>query len=65
VGGFKELIPIFTPTNIVNKTIQWDSYDDTIATVCGGDIRAVGVGTTYIRALSKNGCAAYCKVIVS
>lgn len=65
VGDFYELIPTFVPTTVVNQTLKWESYNNDIVTVCGGDVKAVGTGTTYIRALSKNGCTAYCKVTVS
>lgn len=65
VGTGTELVPTFTPNTVTNVTLDWESYNTNVAEVRGGDVFAVGVGTTYVRATSKNGCVAYCKVTVT
>lgn len=54
------------PESALNKVIYWSSSDDNVATVAGGIVKAVGVGTATLRATaSSSGVYAECTVTVS
>lgn len=57
--------PTFTPTNPSDMTIKWESMNDDIVTCYGGMLIGVSAGTTFVKATSKHGCFALCKVTVS
>lgn len=46
---------VLTPENVDNPAITWTSSDETVASVDGGKIQALQVGTTTITAISSNG----------
>lgn len=52
-GGSETLTATFTPSNTTNKEITWTSGNESIATVAGGVVTAVGIGSTTITATSK------------
>ena len=47
-----------------DKTITWNSDDETVVTVVNGLVHPVGVGTTTIHAATFNGISATCEVTV-
>ena len=53
------------PSNATNKTVKWTSSDSSVATVSGGVITGVGVGTATITAKTYNGKTATVKVTVT
>jgi len=59
------LEPTFTPSNPSDMTIKWESYNENIVTCHGGMLIGVGSGTTLVKATTKHGCVAFCKVTVS
>lgn len=50
VGDTKTVTATVTPTNATNKTVSWKSNNTSIATVNGGKITGLKVGTTTITA---------------
>lgn len=51
LGGSENLTASFTPNNAADKTIEWTSSDETVATVStSGVVTAVGIGRAIIRA---------------
>ena len=55
VGETTTVTATILPTNATNKTINWISYNPSIATWENGVIKAVGTGDTTISAQSSNG----------
>lgn len=56
IGGTSQLTCVFTPTNATNKNVNWESSDDSIATVSGsGVVTGVKVGSATITATSEDG----------
>ncbi len=53
------------PTEATDKTVNWSSSDESVATVENGKVTAVGVGSAEIYALSKYGNSAKCVVTVN
>lgn len=58
------LIPTLEPAN-ATTIVTWESSDPEVATVSGGLIKAVGVGTATITAAAGEGVTATCAVTVS
>ncbi len=59
------LTPNIVPKKLKNKTIKWQSSDDSVATVdLGGKVIGLKTGTTMISATTNNGLKDYCLVIV-
>ncbi len=54
-----------SPSDATNKTVKWTTSDATVATVSGGTITAVGVGTATITATTSNGLSKTVKVTVT
>ena len=54
----------FTPSNATDRSITWESADESIAIVNGGVISARQAGTTTITATTANGKTAVCQVTV-
>ncbi len=53
-----------TPSNATYKTVTWTSDNPSVATVSGGKITGVSIGTATITAKTKSGKTATCKVTV-
>lgn len=53
------------PSNATNKSISWSSSNTAVATVSGGTIRAVGVGSATITARAQDGSGEYDTCYVS
>ena len=65
-GEVGYLLIIFNPMNTTSKEIKFESANKSIATVNSkGYVTGVNIGTTTIKATSKYGKTATCKVIVS
>lgn len=67
VGGQQTLTAAVAPDNAVNKNVDWQSSDETVAKVSAdGTITALKVGQATIKAIANDGGAAsdVCKVIV-
>ena len=62
-SDYKALKAIFTP-DICDQTIKWESYNENVAIVKGGDVFPVAAGTTYVKATTKNGLVDFCKIVV-
>ena len=63
-GTTATLSATITPLNSTEKAITWLSSDESVATVSGGKITAVGKGTAAITASTANGKTAACIVTV-
>lgn len=64
VGGFKTLVPIFTPAYAVDQTLTWTSNKESIVSVTDGVIVGKAVGEAIITATSANGKTATCSITV-
>ena len=53
-----------SPADATNKSIKWTSSNESVATVSGGVIKGVSIGTATITATSNNGKTATVKVSV-
>lgn len=66
VGEVFKLNATVTPSNATNKTVEWASTDESVATVTsGGTVEAKGAGKTVITATTENGIVVYCVVNVT
>ena len=64
-GMSEKLTVIFNPANTSSKGIKWESLNPSIASVNNnGVVTAEAIGTTTIKATSKYGKIATCKIIV-
>lgn len=65
VGEVFKLTHTLEPLNPTNKTVKWQSTDESVATVTpGGIVEAKGAGKTIITVETANGLIAYCEVSV-
>ncbi len=64
VGESEVLVATVNPTNATDKTIKWDSSDESVATVVGGKVFAKRSGTTVITAYNSENKVATCTVVV-
>lgn len=55
VGDIAELIPVFTPANATDKSVNWTSSDDEVVEVDDGTVTALKVGTATITATTVDG----------
>ncbi|MEE0923261.1 MAG: discoidin domain-containing protein [Paludibacteraceae bacterium] len=66
VGGFKTLVPIFTPAYAINQIVSWSSSDESKVSVStDGVIGGNAEGEAIITATSANGKIATCNVTVN
>lgn len=66
VGEKYKLNATIYPSNSTDKSVEWTSTDETVATVSDtGYITAVGAGETVITASASNGVVAHCTVTVT
>lgn len=64
-GNSTTLVATIIPANATNKTIQWTSGDNSIATVVNGKVTGVKAGWVVLRATAANGEYAECSVMVT
>ena len=62
-GGTANLTATVSPSNATDKTVTWSSSNQSVATVSGGTVTAVGEGTATITA-AASGKTASCTVTV-
>lgn len=56
VGSSSNIVAYVYPTNATNKSLNWASSNESVATVNqAGRVTAIGAGTCYIRAYSTDG----------
>ena len=58
-GDRRDLSATVCPANATNKSISWSSSNPAVATVSGGTVRAVGVGSATITARAQDGSGEY------
>ena len=65
-GETRRLVASFVPAEVADRTLVWESGNETVATVENGVVRAVGLGKTEITASSPvyDGIKAVCTVNV-
>ncbi len=59
------LTATLAPSNATDKTLKWNSSNESVATVTNGKITALSVGTVTIMVTSHNGLCATCYVTVT
>lgn len=64
VGVSRTLSATVYPSNASNKSITWESSNSSVAVVSNGRVRAKGVGSATIYAVTCNGKTAACSVKV-
>ena len=64
VGETHTLTATILPEDATDKTLTWTTDNETVATVAGGVITAVGAGETVITATAANGVKATCTLTV-
>ena len=65
-GDDVTLIATVSPDNATNKTVTWNSSDETVATVANGKVTAVKAGTATITVTTEDGSkTATCEVTVN
>lgn len=64
-GDRRDLSATVCPANATNKSISWSSSNPSVATVSGGTVRAVGVGSATITARAQDGSGEYDTCYVS
>ena len=64
-GNSETVTATVTPSNATNKTVTWTSSNPSVATVAGGKITGVSVGSATITAKTSNGLTATVSVKVS
>jgi uncharacterized protein YjdB len=65
-GKTVTLTPTVYPTTLENKSVTWESSDETVATVTGGKVKGIKAGTATITCTSvATGLSATCQVTVT
>ncbi len=66
VPGVQSVLTVtFTPADVTDKTLTWESSDPSVATVTDGTVTAHTLGTTVITATAQGGAQARCTVEVT
>ncbi|MCL2086142.1 MAG: Ig-like domain-containing protein [Oscillospiraceae bacterium] len=66
IGSFETLRGTVLPTDATNKSLTWNSSNTSVATVIGGTVTALSIGTATITARTADGShVAECRVTVS
>jgi uncharacterized protein YjdB len=55
VGDEETLTAVFTPSDVTNKNVTWNSGNPSVATVSNGKVTAVTKGTTTITVTTEDG----------
>ena len=64
LGDSLTLIATVLPENTTDKTVFWESSNESVAKVVNGAVTSVGTGVAIITATTENGKTAQCKVTV-
>ncbi len=64
IGESADIAVTFSPDSISNKTLQWTSSDESIATISNGTVTAHSLGTVKITAKTTNNLSDVCIVTV-
>ncbi len=64
-GSTGTLIPTIAPTNASIKTLTWSTGNASIATVSGGVVTPIGIGSTTITATATDGSGVYASIPVT
>ena len=64
LGDSLTLVATVLPENTTDKTVFWESSNESVAKVVNGAVTSVGTGVAIITATTENGKTAQCKVTV-
>ena len=62
LGDSLTLVATVLPENTADKTVFWESSNESVAKVVNGAVASVGTGVAIITATTENGKTAQCKV---
>lgn len=65
INATKLLTASVAPDNATDKTVIWKSSNSSVATVSGGEVKAIKSGSATITATTSNGLYATCEVTVT
>lgn len=65
IGDKQAISVVFEPENTTDKTVEWQSLDESVVTVSDGVITAVDEGETTVVATTSNGITGIVSVVVS
>ena len=63
-GEEEDLIPTITPSEAIDKNIEWTSSDNSIATIENGRVKGIKAGKITITAKTSNNKSATCEVTI-
>ena len=64
-GATVAIVATVNPTNATNKTLEWSSSDEAVATVVNGVVKGVSVGKATITASAKDGSGVVCQAEIT
>ena len=64
-GATVAIVATVNPTNATNKTLEWSSSDEAVATVVNGVVKGVSVGKATITAAAKDGSGVVCQAEIT
>ena len=64
-GATVAIVATVNPTNATNKTLDWTSSDESVATVVNGVVKGVAAGKATITATAKDGSGVVCQADVT